>query len=223
MHVNESNTGNIIFMYQTGERVKIDSVTDEHISIIKENGTQYLTKDRYIEGIIDDDPSSTAIFENNALIGKGLNAARASALKKLLSDISPEEKQDADLVWKSTEKQLEHLNARIAEARNVANKKLVYQFLSDLYERGSGSHDYFMGHRVEVSSSWNGEFKIDGKLCDIETAADLLFTQGRDQIGAEAIKANKPLAEIISSAESRQRSADSSQANAISHNSKQER
>lgn len=223
MHLTDSNTGNIIFLYQTGERIKIDSITDDHISIIMENGSQYTTKDRFIEGIIDDDPSSTAIFENNALIGKGLNAARASALKKLLSDITPEEKQEADLVWKSTEKQLEHLNSRIQNSRNVATKKLVDTFLSELYERGAGSHDYFMGHRVEVSSSWTGEFKIDGEVYDIESASELLLRQGRGQISAEATKSNKPLSEIISNAESRQRNTGSSQANQLNRNTNQER
>ena len=217
MQLTERNTGDIIFMYQTGKRVKVDSVTDENIYFVSEQGTKYATKDRYIEGIKDTDPSSTAIFENNAMIGKCLNAARSSALKKLQSDLSPKDKEDADLVWQSTKKQLDHLNNNIAALRGVVSRSLVNEFLSELYERGSGSHDHFMGHHVEVSSSWRGEFKISGKTYDINSASEFLFQKGREPVKTAPVKEHKSLNDIISNADARQRAAAESGKDQISH------
>lgn len=174
MHITSANCGDMLCLYQTGERIRILDVNERTILFERENGRHYATFDRNFNAFTDNDPDRLARFNKNAQLGRTLLAAKIRA-NGILTDIRPitgNARQEASGVLDVAQQQLSVMEQRIAQERaaETPGRELANAFLSQLYEQGTGSHDTFWGHRVENVSQMTGTFSIDGQRCDYSDA-----------------------------------------------------
>ena len=182
MRITSENCGDVLCLYHTGKRIRILEVDSRTITYEQENGQKYGTFEDSANAIVERDPARIALFDKNCKLGRALDAAETKALKILLGGpgIPVAEVKEADETLYSVRKQMKHLDQRMAEERaaELPGKDLAAQFLSNLYEQGTGSHDTFFGHRVENVSQMAGLFSIDGQPFDY-TAANEHLSQVR--------------------------------------------
>lgn len=171
MKITSDNIGDTLCLYESAKHIRIMDVNPQYVYYATEDGSHYATNEHFVNALLVTDPDRLAAFEENYMLGKTLNAAEYKAVVRILSD-SESERGEADNVLSVVRAQQEHLSSRLASGRekNTPGEALTTQFLSQLSECSSGSHDTFWGHRVQLLSNWTYEFLIDGKTLDYESA-----------------------------------------------------
>ena len=174
MHITSANCGDMLCLYQTGERIRILNVDERAITFEREDGQRFATFDRSIDAIVDRDQSRLALFDKNSQLGRTLLAAKLRA-HRTLTDVRPINTtafQEATNIMDVVQQQLHTMDRRMIQERiaETPGKDLAATFLSQLYEQGTGSHDTFWGHRVENVSPATGTFSIDGQRCSYSDA-----------------------------------------------------
>lgn len=175
MQITNENVGDTLCLYEKAKYIRILDVNPQYVYYATEDGSHYATSERFADALLVTDPDRLAVFEENYMLGKALNAAEYKAFVHMFSDSEPE-RGEADNVLSVVRAQQEHLSSRLSSDRkkNVPGEALTAQFLSQFSERSSGSHVTFWGHKVQLLSSWTYEFLIDGKTMSYETAKDYL-------------------------------------------------
>jgi hypothetical protein len=56
----------------------------------------------------------------------------------------------------------------------MKKKDIIKEFLDNLYEQGTGSHDTFKGIKVKNHSFWTGEFFINNSVYGYDEAINYL-------------------------------------------------
>lgn len=199
MQITSANCGDMLCLYHSGQRIRILEVDERAVTYLRESGDRYITTQYYFDAFVDTNPDRMARFDENSRLGEAYIAAEKSALKTMLSDpnATDEERQEAQQVLNTVSEQREFMNRRMAgeRAAETPGKMLASAFLSALYERGTGSHDTFWGHRVENVSQTTGTVSIDGRHYDYSDAeahlSQVLFKAPAKGLDAQILSADR--------------------------------
>ena len=169
MVVTKSNIGDVFCLYQTGQHIKILDVADGCVDYLHETEGHITTNNTQFDALVEKDPVRLALFEQNVKLSQTLYKAEYSALTKIYNGQEP---MDAQGVLNMVREQQRQLDTRVQQQN--PSLAVTKDFLSVLYELGTGSHDTFFGHRVANLSQTTGQFSVDGEPFDYSTAQERL-------------------------------------------------
>lgn len=174
MNISAEHIGELLCLYHTGERIRILSADDLHVTYQAETGEHYTTRDHHFDAFLDPDPIRGNIFDANSQYGYALLSAELGALKVLLSSpfASRSEQELAERTLSILASQKAELARRIKETylQEQPSPEFIRAFLDELYESGTGSHDTFYGRRVENISQFHGRFQVGTQVFDYDAA-----------------------------------------------------
>lgn len=175
MQITNANIGDTLCLYQTGKYIKITDVTPDYVYYMREDGDHYVTSEKSVAALKETNPVRLNKFDANSSFGKVLNAAEAKAFRLLMNSSQPEI-AEANVILGLVREQQKHFSEKLQKERfsQCAGDSLAVEFISDLSEKSTGSHDTFWGHQVKLLSSWSYEFQIDGKTMDYSSAKNYL-------------------------------------------------
>lgn len=177
MIISANNIGDVIVAYATGNRYQITDVTAHEVSYYKENSPiNHSTTEFDFAGYIETDPFEKQSFFQNVNLCKILENALSSAKMKVAADEMPaQEMETARSVLSSSSQLQNHLDSRIALARQRRSEKIAPIFLTELMNVPEGTDMNFMGHNVSYLKD-SLSFQIDDKIVPESSAVSSLLS-----------------------------------------------
>lgn len=175
MQITRENIGDTLCLYASAKCIRILDVSPQYVDYATEDGYHYATKEHSVDAIPVTNSERLAVFDENYKLGRTLNAAEYKAFVGLF-DGTKKENSAVNNVLSTIKEQQRFLDSRLHSdrGRTAPGEALANEFLSQLSERSSGSHDTFWGHKIKLISNWSYEFEINGKVMDYATAKDYL-------------------------------------------------
>lgn len=177
MVVTQDYIGDVICLFDNGERFMVNHISDNLLFYQSEDGARGCMAVHSVKGGVERDAKRIESFHKNVALVNVLDAAETAARHRLISARGNEmERTEAERVLNVTKEQRHTYLARLRGERETIcpGTALAGQFLDALHTEQPGCSAMFFGVAVQRQNGSEPSFRINGGVYSTEDAASYL-------------------------------------------------